>query len=279
MTIRPKVKLNGGRVRQAMLLAVVVAGSVFAIRGQDALAPIQQQIERERQRLGSEDAEQRRDALMRLGNFKRPEASRVAAAALADKVPAVRVAAAHAVIWLPAGEATNLLVPMFKDKDEFVRREIAYALGEMRHPSAVASLVEILARDKKTSVRAAAAIALGQIGDAGAVPGLSQAVEGNGGKKKSRDAEDEFVVRSAVRSLGQIASRTAVSVLIAALQNEVNSIDTRREAATALGRIGDPSALPALQTAYQANADPYLSEAARLAILQINLAKEKGAGN
>jgi HEAT repeat protein len=267
------------RVRYALFLAVALASSVLAIRGQDALAPIQQQIERERQRLGSDEAEQRRGALMRLANFKRPEASRVAVAALADKIPAVRVAAAHAVVWLPAGEATSLLVPMLKDKDEFVRREIAYALGETRHPSAVSSLVEVLARDKKASVRAAAAIALGQIGDAGAVPGLSQAVEGNGAKKKSRGAEDEFVFRSAVRSLGQIGSRAAVPVLIAALENEFNSMDTRREAATALGKIGDPSALPALQTAYQANADPYLSEAARLAILQINLAKEKGAGN
>jgi HEAT repeat protein len=70
-----------------------------------------------------------------------------------------------------------------------------------------------------------------------------------------------------------------VPTLISALQDEINSIETRREAATALGLIGDPSALPALQAAFAANADPYLSEAARTAIRQINHAKTKGAGN
>ena len=68
-------------------------------------------------------------------------------------------------------------------------------------------------------------------------------------------------------------------VLIGALQNESNSIDTRREAATALGRIGDAAAVPALNAAFQANTDPYLSEAARIAVRQINRTKVKGAGN
>jgi HEAT repeat protein len=73
-------------------------------------------------------------------------------------------------------------------------------------------------------------------------------------------------------------SRTSVPTLIAVLQDETNPIETRREAATALGMIGDSSAVPALQSAYDANTDPYLSEAARAAIRQINRAKSKGAG-
>jgi len=121
---------------------------------------------------------------------------------------------------------------------------------------------------------------LGEIGDAAAVPALSQVIAGDGSKKqKSRSDEEEFVVRSAVRSLGQIGSRAAVPILIAALQNESNSIDTRREAAIGLGRLGDAAALPALNAAFQANADPYLSEAARIAVRQINRTKVKGAGN
>jgi HEAT repeat protein len=70
-----------------------------------------------------------------------------------------------------------------------------------------------------------------------------------------------------------------VPILIGALQNESNSIDTRREAAIGLGRLGDAAALPALHAAFQANADPYLSEAARIAVRQINRTKVKGAGN
>jgi HEAT repeat protein len=252
------------------------------VAGQEStrLTPVQREIERQRQRLGSLEDEERRDALMRLANLKRPEASRAAAAALNDTSPTVRVAAAHAVISLPNYEAAALLLPLLKDKSEFVRREVAFTLGATRHSSAVSALVELLNRDKQPSVRAAAAIALGVISDASGVHALSQIIAGDGSKKKkSRSDEEEFVVRSAVRSLGQIGSRTAVPVLIGALQNESNSIDTRREAATALGVLGDAAALPALNAAFQANSDPYLSEAARIAIRQINHTKAKGAGN
>lgn len=268
------------RVRQALIATLVALGSLgFAleIAGQDSrLTPLQREIEIQRRRLGSLEVEERRDALMRLANLKRPEASRSATSALNDASPTVKAAAVHAIIWLPGDEAATLLLPILKDKSEFVRREVVYALGKTRHRSAVAPLSDLMVRDKQASVRAAAAIALGQIGDSAAVPALTLVITGPK-KKKSRSDEEEFVVRSAVRSLGQIGSRISVPTLIGALQDESNSFDTRREAATALGLIGDPAALSALQAAFQANADPYLSEAARLAILEIN--KTKGAGN
>ena len=251
-----------------------------AIPQQERFTPVQREIERQRQRLSSTEAEERRDALMHLGNLKRPDASRAAAAALNDENPAVRVAAAHAILSLPGAEATNLLLPLLKDKDEFVRREAAFALGESHSTAASTTLVDLMLHDRKPSVRGAAAVALGQIGDEGAVTALTQVVTAPGSKKKkSKSFAEEFIVRSAVRSLGQIGSRTAVSTLISALQDEANSIETRREAAAALGLIGDPTALAALRAAVAANNDPYLSEAARTAIRQINHAKTKGAGN
>ena len=266
------------------LVTVVTCCVMFTafVAGQEStrLTPIQREIARQRQRLDSLEVEERRDALMRLQNLKRPEASRAAVAALNDASPTVRAAAAHAVISLPNHEAATLLLPLLKDKIEFVRREVAFALGTARHPSAISALVDLLNRDKQPSVRAAAAIALGDIGDTSAVPALTQIIAGETSKKKkSKNAEDEFVVRSAVRSLGQIGSRAAVPALIAALENELTSIDTRREAATALGLLGDAAALPALNAAFQTNADPYLAEAARLAVRQINRTKAKGAGN
>ena len=272
------------RWRIGGIVTVVACCFMFTtfVAGQEStrLTPIQREIERQRQRLGSLEVEERRDALMRLANLKRPEASRAAAAALNDTSPTVRAAAVHAVIFLPNHEAAALLLPLLKDKTEFVRREVAFALGTTRHSSAVSALVDLLNRDKQHSVRAAAAIALGEIGDDAAVPALSQIIAGDSSKKKkSKSAEDEFVARSAVRSLGQIGSRAAVPTLIGALQNESNSIDTRREAATALGLLGDAAALPALNAARQANADPYLAEAARNAVRQINRTKAKGAGN
>ncbi len=277
------------RRASVVLMAVLVMGWLGfseaadahrTARQQDGLTPMQREIDRQRQRLSSTEVEERRDALMHLGNLKRADASRAAAAALNDEIPAVRVAAAHAILSLPRDEAGALLIPLLKDKNEFVRREAAFAFGESRSRVGTTMLVDLMLHDKKFSVRGAAAVALGQIADEAALAPLSQVVTGQSGKKKKKKSpEEEFVVRAAVRSLGQSRSRTSVPALISALQDETNSIETRREAATALGSIGDSSALPALQAAYDANADPYLSEAARAAIRQINRAKPKGAGN
>lgn len=258
----------------ALLIAISAAADVVstARAGQnDRLTPVQREIERERQRLSSSDVEQRRDALMRLGNLKRPDASRAAVAGLNDVEPIVRVTAAHAVLSLPQAEAAALLIQLLPDKSEFVRRETAYALGETRSHSAVGPLTTLLLADKEAGVRGAVAVALGQIGDESAVSVLSQVLSGNrqtSKKKKAKTLEDEFVMRAAARSLGQIHSRSGVSALIVTLTNEGNGGDVRREAATALGLIGDRSAEPALRAAF-AGDDPYLSEAAREALRRL----------
>jgi len=284
-----RLKFDNGLTRAFVLVTASLLASSFAVGAsgkprtfltqQDRLTPMQREIERQRQRLSSTEAEERRDALMHLASLKRPEASRAATAALNDVSPAVRVAAARAILSLPSSEAAAVLLPLLKEKDEFVRREVAFALGETHAHTATAALVELMLHDKKPSVRGAAAVALGEIDDESSLTALAQVISGPASKKKkTKSPEEEFVVRSAVRSLGQMRSRTSVPTLIAALQDETNPIETRREAATALGMIGDSSAVPALQSAYDANTDPYLSEAARAAIRQINRAKSKGAG-
>lgn len=249
-------------------LVTLLPGLVFAgsrvEQGNDRLTPIQREIERQRQRLSSAEVEERRDALTRLGNLKRAEASRAAVPGLSDALPVVRVTAAHAIVSLPSTEVGSLLTSLLKDKSEFVRREAAYVLGETRDRAAVTALMGTL-RDKQPSVRGAAAVALGQIGDEVAVTPLSQMLIGDPGKKK-KSRENDFVMRSAAKSLGQIRSRAAVPALIATLENSSNAPDTRREAATALGMIGDSSAMPALQAAFSSGDDPYLTDAARTAI-------------
>ena len=258
--------------RLLLLLGVVFAGMMAAQTGiaqsADQLTPIQREIERQRQRLSSSDIEERRDALMRLGNLKRPDASRVAAVSLNDAAVQVRVAAAHAVVFLPPAEAAGLLLPLLQDRDEFIRRETAYALGDTRSRIAVARLTELLSGDKEASVRGAAAVALGQIGDETAVNALSQALSGT---KKKKPA-DEFVMRSAAHSLGQIRSRAGLPVLIATLVDEGNPLDVRREAAAALGLIGDASAAPSLRAVLDSS-DPYLADAAREALRRLSTAR------
>jgi HEAT repeat protein len=135
-------------------------------------------------------------------------------------------------------------------------------------------LVTVLLTDKEAGVRSAAAVALGEIRDESAVPSLSQVLAGRSDKKKKAKAgENEFVMRAAAHSLGQLGSRAALDVLIATLANDANYNDVRREAASSLGLIGDASATPALQTAL-ASSDPYLAEAARKALRLLSLARK-----
>jgi HEAT repeat protein len=284
MRLFPKLITNLGppllKAGAFALLAAMCAPSAAAAphlstgQGIEQLTPTQREIERQRQRLKSEDIEERRGALMRLGSLKRSDASRAAATGLTDAAPIVRVTAMHAILSLPPAEAATLLIPLLQEKSEFVRREAAYALGETRNRSAVAPLMNILANDKETGVQGAAAVALGEIGDEAAVEPLSQLHAGRTQKKKkAKTEENEFVMRAAARSLGQIKSRAGTSVLITTLANDSLPIDVRREAATALGMIGDSSAVPALQAA-SAAIDPYLSEAARGALHRLKAAKD-----
>jgi len=274
----PRVRsrlLTGSLVLLTAMFGAGEAAAWHLVTGQgnEQLTPIQRELEQQRQRLKSDAIEERRDALMRLGNLKRPDASRIAVAGLTDAEPIVRVAATHAILSLPPAEAATLLIPLLQDKLEFVRRETAYALGETRSRSAAAALESLLLKDKETSVRGAAAVALGEIGDESSVQSLSQILAGQTEKKKKAKAgSNEFMMRAAARSLGQIKSRSGVAVLIATLTNDANGNDVRREAATALGLIGDPSAAPALQAAFTSG-DPYLSEAARAALRRLRAAK------
>lgn len=236
-----------------------------------SLTPIQIAVENQRERLASSDMEERRDAVMRLGNLHAAEASRAAVPALSDVSPIVRATAAKAVLSLDPNESVSVLLPLLKDKDEFVRREAAYALGRTRSRSATAALGERLLTDKEDGVRAAAAVALGEIADEAAVVSLAGtlapelAERGNGRRKREQNV---FVLRAAAVSLGQIGSRAATPALIAALSNEKLDGDVRREAARSLGKIGDPAAAPALRAASTA-ADPFLSQIAYEALRKL----------
>jgi HEAT repeat protein len=248
-----------------------------------SLTPLQLEIEKQTRRLGSIETEDRREALTRLGSMHHPMASSAAVPALHDSAPIVRATAAAAISSLPASERAGLLIPMLADKDEFVRREVAFALGKTRNQSAVQPLIERLTSDKQDSVRSAAAVGLGEIGDAAATLSLAEILSPASGvasaaKKKSKKEKDLFLLRAAARSLGQIGSRVGVPALVAALQDEKMPDDVRREAAVALGLIGDASAVPALRSVETAR-DPYLADTARRAISRIEHPEKPRTGN
>ena len=239
-----------------------------------SLTPLQLEIEKQRQRLNSSEGEERRDAVMRLGGLRRPEASRAALPALNDPVPIVRATATAAILSLASNESAAALIPLLNDIDEFVRQEATYAIGTTKSRSAVPALIERLTMDKKDGVRGAAATALGQIGDEAAVIALAQVLSPTGSAQLSKKArkrrakENQFVLRTTARSLGQIGSRAGVPALIYALSTDALPEDVRREAAQSLGLIGDPAAVPALRAAMSAR-DPHLSRIAYEALRKI----------
>jgi HEAT repeat protein len=132
-----------------------------------------------------------------------------------------------------------------------------------------------LGRDKKDSVRGASAVALGQIGDESAVVPLTQLlgrrVPASGlinRVRRSKKDENEFVRRAAAHSLGQIRSRAAVPALTAVLLDERAPDDVRRESATSLSLIGDPSSVAAFR-AVLTSRDPHLALIAYDSLIKI----------
>ena len=236
------------------------------------LTPVQLEIDKQQRRLGSSDTEERRDAVMRLGSMRLAAASRAALPALQDGSPIIRATAAKAILSIGNEESARNLLPLLNDKDEFVRRETAYALGLTRSRSATAALSDRLLNDKEDGVRAAAAVALGHIADEAAVIALvgtlAPELSAPANKKKKREP-NAFVLRAAAVALGQIRSRAGTAALISALNNEKLSSDVRREAARSLGLIGDPTATSALKAATTA-ADPFLSEIAHEALKRLS---------
>jgi len=259
-----------GKLPGVIVTVVIAVTFNSAVSAQtDNLTPMQQRIQAQQRRLSSANVEERRDALMNLAAMNHPQAARAAVPALSDPEPMVRVTAAHALRALPATDASAALLPLLSDKLEFVRREVVRALGETRSKAAVQPLIGLLTSDKEPSVHAAAAIALGKIQDEAAVVPLVNLLTGNGARKKSKAREDEFVMRAAAQSLGEIRSRAGVAALAATLSDEKAPIEVRRAAAEALGAIGDASASPALKTATD-SADPYLAQTARAALRRLH---------
>ncbi len=243
----------------AYLVSVCIPSFAVA-QSSETLTPAQREIQKHQQRLGSSSDEDRREAVMQLGSMHLVEASRVAVRALTDASPMVRAVAAKAILSLPNTESVQALLPLLNDRDEFARREACYALGLTRSRNATTALVDRLLNDKEDGVRAAAAVALGNIADDTSVVTLSTVLTGQA-MKKGKPERNEFVLRATATALGQIRSPAGVPALVTTLRNEKLSSDVRREAAAALGMIGDPTAVSALSEAVNSG-DPHLSRIA-----------------
>ena len=257
-----------------------------------------------RNKLAVGSVEEKRNALFEIRNIHTEDASRLAIPALSDQLEIVRATAVSSVIFLPSGEAVQLLLPLLNDPTPFVRRETAFALGKIGDASATTALVQDLKKEKEIENRSAAAMALGNIGRGEAVEPLLAIL-----KRKPSESE-EFVRSAAARSIGEIAQLirfgthqktmpqnflpekykeplqtdnspavtlpslfdTATTVLGSVLENSREADETRRGAAFALGSIGTAHTIQLLQT-HLSSKDPYLAEICKEALLRIPHAK------
>lgn len=198
--------------------------------------------------LNSPDQEKRREAVMELSHIEGDAATSALLSALADRSPRVRAAAAAGLANRREAPAVPLLAAcLAKDKDAFVRKMAAYALGGFHGTERTAALTAALL-DKDSDVRGAAVVSLGDHANADAVAALVTALSD----------KSAFVRAHSARALGVngAAARHSVPTLNKLLTSDDDG-EARRQAATALGLIGDRSALPALDLARH-DKDPYL---------------------
>jgi len=139
-----------------------------------------------------------------------------------------------------------------------IRWEAAAALGKIADRKAVGPLIPLL-KDKHSGVRATAAEALGKIGDENAVSSLISVLKDGSGP----------VQGNAIRALVKIGT-PAVEPLIAVLKDESDKSDWfRKNAAEALGEIGDPRAIEALKEVAQNDSSSNVREGAKESLKKI----------
>jgi HEAT repeat protein len=194
-------------------------------------------------------------ALRALRELRLPAAAEPALAALTHAAATVRREAVGVLGWLKLATALPRLSSLaVEDTDMEVRRAATGALGlaAPENDIAVPALINAL-RDSAWQVREEAATTLGKFGYSNSIAAaLRQAME-----------DDHWQVRlRAARSLGRLRDQSALPLLIESLLHPAGNL--RREAAIALGEIGDARAIDALRAA-SADPDPEVRKAARLA--------------
>ncbi|MFC5409272.1 PVC-type heme-binding CxxCH protein [Larkinella bovis] len=147
-----------------------------------------------------------------------------------------------------ASLAPDPLATYLKDARPVVRDKATEQLV-LRGHSAVNSIVRTLPTLSSEEGRASAVFALSRINTPAAWNGVRAAL----------NDKSSIVRTAAVRALGLQKDAKSVDKLLSLVQNDALSV--RRQAATALGQIGNPRAVPVLLTAVAKTTDRFVSHA------------------
>src|SRR5438270_2354631 len=168
-------------------------------------------------------------------------------ARLGNSDPRERVKAVEELRNLHAQQAAPRIAELLKDR--FVREEAATALTDLGGKDQVPALLEAVdttvgagsdqATRAATRTNARIAEALGRIADPRAGPTLLRLAR----------SKDDYVRVQAVQALGSIRYREAVPELSRMIDDETSQPVLVKRAVVALGEIGDPAAIPALEHA------------------------------
>lgn len=261
-------------------VAQTAIAAVGKMRGEEAVASLIRALKAERFRVGYEAAK----ALGRIGDARAVEPL---IEVLTGDDGLVAYAAAGALGNIADARAVAPLIEALRDGGTMIRYSAAESLGKIGDRRAVEPLTAAL-RDEDSMVRCKAAVSLGQICDRRSVDGLIAAL----------DDKDSSVRYDAVRALVRIGDPRAVPALLAKATNDedllmrqsaaeaavhldpkaiesivsfLKSPEPRRrwEAAEWLGRIGDPSALPALKDTAEKDPDEAVRARAKKAIEEV----------
>jgi len=157
-----------------------------------------------------------------------------------------------------------LLLMYLKDENRDIREGIVWVLGELKSKEAVEPLIAVLKTDDDWIVRSYAAISLGEIGDPRAVQPLVDVLN-------STSIANVMASSSAAGALGEIGDDSATLPLISALKD----VSVRASAIDALGKIGNPVAIPFLWEIFIAESDLEIIEKTSVSLVWLREGEEK----
>ena len=206
-----------------------------------------------------------------LFNLRDANAVEELTAALGDAHARVRETVVFALGQIPDVRSVEPLIVALNDPVDDVSSHAAWALGEIGDESAVEPLIGVLNKPNSPNTQRLAPKSLAKLGDDRAVEPLTELLK-------------QTYISYIATILGNLGDRRAVEPMIELLSADPDSRDYgnqnpsfRYYTVRALGKLGDPRALPLLEKIVEQETQPALkgksvSDVARIAISRI---KEK----